>query len=416
MRYFAPGLVFALTIPAIAAAQDVGTVSIFHRWAGEQDRREINAAFDVCRERLPGLVIEESFVPHDQYEVQLPVQLSSGNPPDIYGLWPGGRALFQAQAGNILDISEAWEESIGGHFAEGMTASVTEADGNIYVVPFDTIPNTFFYSTAAFEEAGVEPPETWEEFMAAAAAIAETGSIPLAIGALNGWEPLFWFDYLLLRTAGSDFRERLMAGEESYTSPEVVEAMTLWQEMLEAGYFEVQLSGAWDDMAQSVIAGDTAMLLMGPWAMNAFLQAGMTPNEDFGFFPFPVIDPAVPIATEGAFQGWAASGKGQNTEGAVRLLDCLASAEAQEAQSQGNTNLAANPDVPIEAYDENLRPVLTEMRELLQYQFHQNLELATLPPVTEVAKREFARFLARPGDMERVLEAIEQRARETFGG
>lgn len=396
-------------------AQDVGTVTVFHRWADDAARAPLLRAFDVCKTKLPGLEFKESYVPSDQYEVQLPVQLSSGSPPDIYGLWPGGRAVFQARAGNIFDITEAWTASIGKHYSPSMTSSVTETDGKIYVVPFNTIPNGFLYSKKAFADAGIErTPETWDELKDVAAKLKDLGVTPFVLGALRGWEPMFWFDYLVLRSAGSEFRERLMWGKESYLDPKVIAAMEEWKGLLDNGYFSVLLSGTWPEMTTEIIIGTAAMQVMGPWAMNAFRQADMTANVDFGFFPFPQMDPAIPAATEGAFEGWAASGKGANTEGALRLLNCLASVDAQIAQAQGSTNLAANPNVPAEVYDEDLRSVLAEMAVVTQLQFHQNMELATLPPVTEVAKREFARFLDSPDRYMEVLGAIEARAKEVF--
>ena len=54
--------------------------------------------------------------------------------------------------------------------------------------------------------------------------------MPISLGSMNRWPAQFWFDYLLLRTAGPDYRATLMAGEAAYTDPEVVNAMTLWQE------------------------------------------------------------------------------------------------------------------------------------------------------------------------------------------
>lgn len=403
----------AMTAPAFA--QEVGVVTMFHRWADEASRAPLTRAFDVCKETLPGLELRESFVPSDQYEVQLPVQLSSNTPPDIYGLWPGGRAVFQAQAGNILDITEHWHASIGANYAPSMTESVTETDGNIYVVPFDTIPNGFLYSTEAFAEAGIDaPPQTWDELMAAAEDLHGAGYTPFVVGALRGWEPMFWFDYLILRTAGSEFRERLMWGKESYLDPKVVAAMEMWKDLLDKGYFKVILSGSWAEMTTDIITGGSAMELMGPWAMNAFLQADMEPDIDFGFFQFPEIDPAIPPATEGAFQGWAASGKGGNTAGAIRLLECLASKEAQQAQADGSTNLTANPNVPPETYSEDLRDILQQMTVITAFPFHQNMELATLPPIVEVAKRELARFLDQPESYMDVLQAIEDRANTVF--
>ena len=59
----------------------------------------------------------------------------------------------------------------------------------------------------------------------------EQGVTPIALGSISKWPAQFWFDYLLLRTAGPEYRAQLMAGEASYTDPEVVRAMELWAEL-----------------------------------------------------------------------------------------------------------------------------------------------------------------------------------------
>ncbi len=63
------------------------------------------------------------------------------------------------------------------------------------------------------------------------------GIVPISLGSMNQWPAQFWFDYLILRTAGAEYRAKLMAGEAAYTDPEVVRAMELWAELVDAGCF-----------------------------------------------------------------------------------------------------------------------------------------------------------------------------------
>jgi multiple sugar transport system substrate-binding protein/raffinose/stachyose/melibiose transport system substrate-binding protein len=403
----------ASTVPAMA--QDIGEVKVFHRWADDASRQPIEAMFAVCEAALPGLTITSSYVPADQYEVQLPVQLSAENPPDIYGLWPGGRAVFQAQAGNILDISDLWESDISQFMPRGMTEGVMETDGKIYVVPFNTLPNAFWYNKKVFEEHGLVEPKTWDEFLVVLDTLKKAGIDPIALGSRRGWEPLFWFDYLILRTAGSQFREDLMWGKESYLDPRVTKAMEMWKGLLEKGYFNDNITSYSDtDMATAVISGRAGMELMGPWTLANFEQAGLVAGVDYDFFPFPVIDPTINASTEGAFEGFAATGKGPNTEGAKKLLACLAGTDAQTAYASGSYRIAANDKVSPDLYKESARPILIRLAALLSSTFHQNMELATLPPVVETAKREFPRFLTFPDQYMDLLQKLEDRANEVF--
>ena len=393
-----------------------GEVTIFHRFV-DSHQVALETGLAYCQDQYPDIQIEISNVSGAEYEVQLPIALSSDNPPDIYALWPGGRPIFQAENGRIATITDFYNESIAPIYVEGVNKGVVETDGEIYVMPFNVMPNAFYYRTDVFEELNLEPPETWDEFVAVLDAIKESGTTPIALGSGRGWEPLFWFDYMVLRVAGAEFREDLMWGNESYNSPEVVEAMTRWQELLEAGYFNEDITSfAWADMTPMVAEGRAAMMLMGPWAVNTLSEAGLTPGEDFDMFPFPNIYPDIPDATEGAMEGWATTGARDNKEEVEAILECVASAEQQTVYAELAVRPMPNPEITLDVYSEEQRPFITRLAGLNDASFHQNMELATLPPITDIAKREFPRFLTFPDQYETVLTQLDNIAQESFAG
>jgi multiple sugar transport system substrate-binding protein/raffinose/stachyose/melibiose transport system substrate-binding protein len=393
-----------------------GTVTVYHRWTGAAGDG-VEAGLEFCDKRLEGVTIESTSVSAEEYEVQLPVNLSSSSPPDIYALWPGGRAVFQSERGQIAPITDFYNEKIAPLYSQGVNDGVVEKDGEIYVVPFNVSPNAFYYNIATFEKYGLQPPATWDEFTQVLATLKDGGEVPIALGSGLGWEPLFWFDYLLLRTAGSEFREDLMWGEESYTDPKVVDAMTMWAELVDAGYFNDKITSLdYEDMFPAVANGDAAMMLMGPWAIDGLSSAGVVPGKDFGMFPFPTIDPSVADATEGAMEGWATTGARDNEADVQAVLECVAGAEQLTTYATTFPALTPNPDVSDEIYNDDVRPFMGELQDLAGSTFHENLELATVPPVTEVAKREFPRFLSDPGEYMQVLEALDGAAKAEFGG
>ncbi len=403
--------------PGVAGAQEARPpVTIFHRFADEPARSSRMAMFETCSE-MTGISFEETAMPSDQYEVQLPVQLSSSSPPDIYALWPGGRAQFQAENGRILALGDHWED-IRGNIWPGIQDTSTEPDGNVYGVPYTFLPNMIWYNTEVFQTAGVIPPATWDELLEVAEAIQQSGVTPFVIGARHGYEPLFWFDYFILRTAGSDFRSRLMTGEESYLDPQVVEAMQLWAGLVDAGYFNTDFNSmTWREMTTEVATGRGAMMLMGPWTLDTFTGAGLTPNEDFDNFVFPEINPEAGMAVEGAVSSFSASGAGGNTEDAVTLLTCISEIEPQIAYAQISQQLAVHPEVTVDVYEnEEVHEFIRTYFDAMAHPFHQNLELAAHPGVTEVAKREMPRFLTFPDQYMDVLERLEERRLEVHGG
>lgn len=393
-----------------------GTVTLYHRYT-DNTKDALDAGFDYCRSQLPDVNLEVSNVSGEEYEIQLPIRLSSDDPPDIYALWPGGRPIFQSENGLISPITDFYQESIAPIYSEGVNQGVVENDGETYVLPINIMPNAFYYRTDVFEEYGLSEPQTWDEFLTVLETLKSNGQTPIALGSGRGWEPLFWFDYFILRVAGPEFREGLMWGTESYNDPLVVEAMEMWGDLLEKGYFNDDItSRAWADMTPMMADGTTAMMLMGPWAMDTLQEAGLDPDTGFGMFPFPIIDPSVPVATEGAMEGWAITGANDNREAVEAVLECIASAEHLGIYLEIAPRPGPNPDITLEAYAPNVQPYIERLVELTDASFHQNMELATTPPVTDVAKREFPRFLTFPDQYPQVLDALEKVAQSEFGG
>jgi multiple sugar transport system substrate-binding protein/raffinose/stachyose/melibiose transport system substrate-binding protein len=245
----------------------------------------------------------------------------------------------------------------------------------------------------------------------------DNGETPIALGSSLGWEPLFWFDYMILRIAGPEFREGLMWGTESYNDPLVVEAMEKWGELLEAGFFNEDITSiGFDEMTPMVADGSATMMLMGPWAIDGLSQAGLVPGEDFDMFPFPTIDPSIPDATEGAMEGWAVTGANDNAPAVQALLECMAGSEQLTNYASSFPSLTPNPEVSIDVYPAENQPILERLQVLTEASFHQNLELATIPPVTDVAKREIPRFLTFPDQYPQVLQALQDVSDREFAG
>ena len=396
------------------SAQAPTEVTLFHRFTGTH-QEALNAGFDVCRSKFPDIDLQVSSVSGAEYEVQLPIALSSDSPPDIYALWPGGRPIFQSQNGRIIPITDFYKEKIADLYVEGVNQGVIETDGEIYVMPFNVMPNAIYYRVDIFDKYGLEPPETWDEFLVVLETLKSNDQTPIALGSGRGWEPLFWFDYMVLRVAGAEFREDLMWGKENYTDPKVIEAMEMWGELVEKGYFNEDITSlAWADMTPMVADGRAAMMLMGPWAVDTLREAGLEAGVEFDMFPFPTINPDIPDATEGAMEGWSLTGAGENTEAALAILTCIAGAEQQTTYAELAARPMPNPDITLDVYADDVKPFIERLQGLNDSSFHQNMELATIPPVTDVAKREFPRFLTFPDQYMTVLEQLDKVAQEEF--
>jgi multiple sugar transport system substrate-binding protein/raffinose/stachyose/melibiose transport system substrate-binding protein len=264
----------------------------------------------------------------------------------------------------------------------------------------------FFYNVKAFEAAGIQAPGDWPAFIAACDALKKAGYIPIALGSRDKWPAQFWFDYLLLRTAGPAYRQLLMDGQASWTDPEVTTAFALWAELLEAGYFNSRSNeAAWDSDAGMMVArGEAGMTLMGTWIMGAWnsLAPDWKAGLDYGFFPFPVLDPSIPDCAVGPVDGLVIPRLARNIPGAKKVLEFLAGKEPQALMARGSGAIAPNATVPSSTYEGLGETILAIMDGLEHWAF--NYDLATPPALSEIGLSLFIDFLEFPSFHPQLLQ------------
>ncbi len=335
-------------------------------------------------------------VGHEDYKTGILIQLAGGNPPDSHSVWAGARTAFQVENGMLAPIDEMWAANdLDSQFPQGLIDSASTYDGVKYLMPLGYHYAGFFYNPSVFESAGVAFPATWDELKTTCEAFNAAGVTPIALGSMNRWPAQFWFDYILLRTAGPEYRAKLMAGEASYADPEVVRTLELWAELAAADCFNDDPNGIdWTDAADQVANGDAAMTLMGTWITGYWNGNGLEPVTDYDFFEFPVIDEGVPTAVVGPVDGMVTAAGAKNPEGAMALLAYLAGADIQTAWAVGQGALPPNVNADKAQFNDVILKALDVVAASETYNF--NYDLATPPAPSEVGLDMFQRFMADP--------------------
>jgi multiple sugar transport system substrate-binding protein/raffinose/stachyose/melibiose transport system substrate-binding protein len=272
-----------------------------------------------------------------------------------------------------------------------------------------------FYNKKVMEKAGItEMPKTWDEFTAMCAKLKEQGITPIALGSKNRWPAQFWFDYLMLRTAGPDYRAQLMNGTASYTDPQVEAAMAMWKDLVDAGDFVPNANADdWTDAADKVARGEAAITLMGTWVTGYWNSTGLVAGTDYDFFAFPTITDGVPNAALGPVDGLVIAANAKNMEGAEKLLAFMVSNPEVQAKWAGIQGaLSANLNVDPSGYSVVMQHALEEIKKSDTIAF--NYDLATPPPVAEVGLSMFARFMDDPASYKTILEETQAAAAKAF--
>ncbi len=105
-----------------------------------------------------------------EFDTQLLVDLAAGTAPDVWSQDASTLARL-VDAGYVYDMRECVnlvpELNLDRFFPSVLAIHQRVPDGPIYGLPNDFTPMVIYYSTKAFERAGVEPPQaglTWAEF------------------------------------------------------------------------------------------------------------------------------------------------------------------------------------------------------------------------------------------------------------
>jgi multiple sugar transport system substrate-binding protein/raffinose/stachyose/melibiose transport system substrate-binding protein len=340
--------------------------------------------------------------------------LAGNNPPDVFSYWAGARVQFVVDSGALMELSDFWaSEKLGDIVSKGIQGS-TQYNGGVYSIPQNFHYAGFFYNPKVMADAGVtEMPETWDEFLAACEKIKAIGVAPLALGTMNRWPAEFYFDFFVSYSAGHEYRAKLQAGEAAFDDPEMMKAMELWNELYQKGYFYPDANAYdWTDAADQVANGEAAMTLMGTWITGYWDSNGLKAVEDYDLFPFPVIDPSVPVATFASTDSWTIPADAKNADCAKEFIAWSLTPDMQLLWAMGQGALPASSKTDTSTFN----PV---MKKALDYisggtMWLPAYDLSTTPPNAEIGLNLFALMMNDPSQYATYLADAQVQSAEVF--
>jgi ABC-type glycerol-3-phosphate transport system substrate-binding protein len=159
------GAAASMAITASAVAQDAVQI-ISHRYPALEFFTQRMA------EALPEMPGEVSLMPIDQATEKATITLAAGSDAlDIVYVNEPMLGRF-AKAGWLEPLDEYWEKYKEEYDLDDIPEAAVDAlryDGKLYAMPFSVNVMFFYYRTDLFEEAGIEPPETFEDYLTYAA-------------------------------------------------------------------------------------------------------------------------------------------------------------------------------------------------------------------------------------------------------
>jgi multiple sugar transport system substrate-binding protein len=236
-------------------------------WTGDTipDRvaatEEIIAAFT----ESTGIKVKLVGVEEDQFNQALTSAAAAGDLPDVVGSQP--LAAVRTLSANDLVNTEATAaviESLGEDTFSERSLELTRDGDEQLSVPSDAWSQLLYYRTDLFEAAGLQPPETYEDILAAAEAL-DGDDVAGFVGATTPGDAFTaqTFEHLALANGCELVDED---GEVTIDSDQCVEAFGFYQDLI--GNYSVAGTQDVDTVRAAYFAGEAAMAIWSTFLLD----------------------------------------------------------------------------------------------------------------------------------------------------
>ena len=403
------------------AAPDLSgqTVEVAATWTGAE-QRSFEAVLDLFEEQTGATT--RFLSAGDDIAAFLGPKIEGGQPPDVAILPQPGVLQSFAADDVLIPIEDFAGDVVDENFAPG-AREVGTVDDTLYAVWFRAAQkSTVWYNTHVFEDAGVEPPATWDELQTTAQTISDFGVAPYSVGVDVGWPLSDLFENIYLRTAGPDMYDQLARHEIPWTDQSVKDALTRMSDVLGDGDL---IAGGTSGALQTDFTGSVTQMFADPpegailfegnfvgAVVNGETNAKVGPDADF--FDFPSIDGSPPAVMGGG--DLAALLK--DSEGGKALIRFLATPEAAEVWADLGGYISPNKNVDVSAYtdpvDQRVAEALVEAGDSVRY------DLSDLQPTAFGATTGqgiwgiLTDFASDPSDVDGTAEQLEAAAKDAY--
>ncbi|GAA1056878.1 sugar ABC transporter substrate-binding protein [Agromyces luteolus] len=298
-----------------------GTIEVWAMGTEGELLEQLTAQFE---EANPDATVNVTAVPWSDYMTKIQTAVASGQTPDatMVGTTDLAAAVDAGALAPVPDDLIDYDEFFAG------AAQGTEVARTRYAVPWYVETRVLFYRGDLAEEAGLEPPTTWEEQTEFFGALQGNGSewgTTLFTGAPNSYQ--FVLPYLW--QAGAEIINE-DGTEWTFDTPEAEEGLAYYQSLITDGYADANGPVNIGEIEPDIVNGSVASIVSGPWESSLLVAAGGEDfyNDQISVAPLPS-GPAGNVSWVGG-AGLGVFADAENPEGAWKLLRWLSEPEVQQ--------------------------------------------------------------------------------------
>jgi N,N'-diacetylchitobiose transport system substrate-binding protein len=241
----------------------------------------------------PGTKVDIQFIPWAQAHDKFVTAIAGGKVPDVAEMGTTWTPEFADQGGLVVQPSIS-----KGDYVSSLVDAAT-LNGKVYGKPWYAGARALIYRKDMLEKAGVQPPKTWDDMMAASKAIKAkvgNGVYPVSFTGLSEhmYLPTIWQAGGQIATQDGD------TWKSALNSPEAAKALDYYASFYKDG-LDPKAAVGWEepDAQTAFVNGDVAMLIAGGWTYNSIIATKPALEKKMG----TALTPAGPSGKDTAFAG-----------------------------------------------------------------------------------------------------------------
>lgn len=276
-----------------SSGKDQVTLTFFSTITMEPQKEVMASVVDQFEEENPEIVIDDNY-PGGEYESMLRVKMAANDMPDLFDTHGWAKKRYGEY---VVDLSNMdWVDRLD----PALDQIFKDKDGKVYAYPLNQAKDGLIYNKTLLNNYGIEPPGTFEEFMAALEEIKEKSDgevIPLWFAGSDKSALAQYFDQfatpLLITHQDHNYEEELLNGNFDWSNYTFLAEKLL--EMQQKGLINKDVLTAQNHEMVSLMAQEKIGFVMG--GLTGHDVEEMNPNVQLGIIPVPSIH-------EGGIPSW----------------------------------------------------------------------------------------------------------------
>ncbi|MCB0203885.1 MAG: hypothetical protein KDH89_03555 [Anaerolineae bacterium] len=296
-------------------------------------------------------------------------------------------------------------------------------EGVLYGLPVNASSKSMvWYRPQSLTGVGATPPSDWGGLLNLADNFVAHGQTPFAIGAesgtASGWPLTDIFENILVHTAGPEVQRRLVNHTIAWTDPTIVTAMQRFTDIIgdddyvAGGAAGILTTSFWDAIDMALGDPPSAGMYFGASWVQGLIDPALTPIDDYNYFQFPVINPAVGNPMTGGGDLATLMEDSSPAKALMQFLATPATGEVWVASSEGH--ISPNNGVSLDSYTNPIaRAVAQQISTTSDFLFDLDDQLPS--GLQTYFWEQLMYFVAHQDQISVVLQRMEERATELQG-